>query len=143
MADELRNNLPEEIHAIIDSQNPPISIDSVMLSQGPSGIRICGLSHPLFPVRVEEVVKPDTNRVRLVWVRPSTVMDMNFDSTIQLFRSFVDVFVRNPANVESVCKANPGFAKILRQDLEDVITLIDDAEEALKEKDKPEEEEKP
>lgn len=70
------NGLLVEIQPIIDSGNPPIGVDSVILGQSSTGaVRIACFAGDAFIER-EEVKNSDGRDVKKLWMRPVSVLDI-------------------------------------------------------------------
>ena len=74
MTDNLNINV--EVQPIIDSQNPPVSVDSVMLGERSAGaIRLVCFADNVYIEREEQRHK-DGEETKVLWIRPVSVIDI-------------------------------------------------------------------
>ena len=69
-----------EIQPIIDSHNPPISVDNVILGESGTGaVRLACFSGNAFVER-ENIEQRDGLSVKKIWIRPVSVLDIGTDA---------------------------------------------------------------
>ena len=102
-----------EIQPIIDSNNPPLSVDSVILGQSSTGaIRVACFAGDAFIER-EEVRSTEKGDIKKVWIRPISVLDIGTEA-IRFMESYLLYRLsENPADMQHVQKILPDAVKKL------------------------------
>ena len=104
---------------LIDSQNPPIAADSVVLGEAATGaIRLSCFAGDAFVLKEDSVVINGTDTKRL-WVRPACVVDVSpeavkFMESYLLFR-----LISNPNDMQHAMDTFPDLLEKLTAALEE------------------------
>lgn len=121
MSENAKAPRAQNVVPILDSQNPPISIDGIMITNAPfpSSLRMCGFSGTPYPVAVEkgEGEAPDT-----VWVRPTTVVDYSPEALLTLFTFISNFFDGNHKLFTALLERYPD----LKGSLSRTISMLDE-----------------
>ena len=106
-----------EIQPIIDSNNPPISVDSVILGQSGTGaIRLACFAGDAFIER-KEIQKSEDKDVKKLWIRPVCVLDIG-NEAIRFLESYLLYRLSENANdMYHVQKSLPEAMKKLYETL--------------------------
>ena len=112
---EQNKNLGIVIEPVIDSQNPPISIDTVLLGENPSGsVRLVGFSGNLFPIK-EDTISVNGNSTQRIWVRPVCVADIGLEAVRFLEGYLLQKISSNSNELEFAEKYFPEAIKKLQE----------------------------
>jgi len=102
------------VEPIIDSQNPPISIDNVMLGDPGTGVlRLIGFSGNAFAVKKEEKSTPEEEFLR-VWARPVCVLDLSPRALKVVERYLLSSLAEHPEDLKQTVREFPDLTKKLR-----------------------------
>lgn len=102
------------VEPIIDSQNPPISIDNVMLGDpGTGALRLIGFSGNAFAVKEEEKSTPEGEFLR-VWARPVCVLDFSARALKAIEGYLLFYLTEHPEDLKQAVRQFPDLTKKLR-----------------------------
>lgn len=108
------------LEPLIDSRNPPVVADNVLLALSKTGaIRVMGFSGTPFIIKEEEI-DTEAGKVKRRWIRPTCVVDFSQGAVEYVEAYLLLRLSESPNDLENVLKRSPGLAEKLRSILKDM-----------------------
>ena len=103
---------------IIDSHNPPIGVDSVLLGESSTGsIRVNCFSGNAYVEREEPVRGQSGEEVIRKWIRPVIVLDVGYGAVNYIEGYFLYRLSQNREELKRVLSQNQQLSSILKHEL--------------------------
>lgn len=97
---------------VIDSENPPVGIDSVLIGESGTGaVRLSCFAGDAYVLREEEI-QQDGEKVKKLWIRPVCVIDMG-NSAVEYLESYL--LFRLSSNTKELKIAQEKFPEFMKQ----------------------------
>ena len=123
---EQDKNLNVLIAPLIDSQNPPVGVDSVIVGESGTGaVRLTCFAGEAYVVREEEVSQ-NGEKLKKLWIRPICVIDMG-NSAVEFLESYL--LFRLSSNIKELKTAQekfPEFMKKIYEELKESYGAVDE-----------------
>lgn len=115
--------LPSVFEPIIDAQNPPVAVDSVLLAEALTGsVRISCFSGNPYMERQEKIQAQDGSEINRMWIRPVAVIDMSYTAVRYIEGYLLQRLSNNPEELNRVLSDNPQLKASLQAVLEELGT---------------------
>ena len=100
--------LPSVFEPIIDAQNPPIAVDSVLLAEALTGnVRVSCFSGNPYIERQEEIKAQDGTTIIRNWIRPVAILDIGYAAVRYIEGYLLQRLSYNPEELKKVLSDNP------------------------------------
>ena len=107
--------LPSVFEPIIDAQNPPVAVDSVLLAEALTGsVRISCFSGNPYMERQEKIQAQDGSEKNRMWIRPVAVIDMSYTAVRYIEGYLLQRLSNNPEELKRVLSDNPQLKASLK-----------------------------
>ena len=122
-ARDQQGNTQVVFETIIDSSNPPIGVDSVILAESSTGnVRVSCFSGNVFVEREEIVSVQDNENITRKWVRPVSVLDIGYGAVSYIEGYLLHRLSENTDELRRALIKTPNLALKMREAL-DLITV--------------------
>lgn len=107
--------LPSVFEPIIDAQNAPIAVDSVLLAEALTGnVRVSCFSGNPYIERQEEIPVQDGSTIMRNWIRPVAVIDVSYTAVRYIEGYLLQRLSNNPEELKRVLSDNPQLKASLK-----------------------------
>lgn len=108
---------------IIDAQNPPVAVDSVLLAEALTGsVRLSCFSGNPYIERQEKIQAQDDSKINRMWIRPVAVIDVSYTAVRYIEGYLLQRLSNNPEELNRVLSDNPQLKASLQAVLEELGT---------------------
>lgn len=113
---------------IIDAQNPPIAVDSVLLAEAITGsLRVSCFSGNAYVERQDEVASQDGNKLTRMWIRPVSVVDIGYTAVNYIEGYLLHRLSQKQSELKRVLSQNPQLALSLKRELDNMEVNVHNA----------------
>lgn len=117
MSNKIHDNPPTYLEPIIDSHNPPINVDSLLLGESSDGaLRLTCFGGMLFVAKEESYATPEGSSKR-VWARPTCVLDLKEGPLDLLSAHLFSRLIKHPETLKYLMQQMPELKLALKEAL--------------------------